>query len=103
MYPQRATQAGTQGELSGWYEICPGEPHPPQQAALPLGSFPFSHHPEGCPGAQLLTRCPPQPPATTPPMGHMLPVETCLLTAQSHRADIPQTGNLEKLLNLRTR
>lgn len=82
MYPQRATQAGTWGELSGWYEICPGEPHLPQQAALPLDSFPY--HPEGCPGAQLLTRCPPPPHP-----GHMLPVESCVLTAQSHRADIP--------------
>lgn len=112
MYPQRTTRAGkhcgnrdrqTWGELSGWYEICPGEPYLPQPAALLLGSFLFSLPPRRLPRglAAHQTLPPPHPPPPAP--GHMLPVETCVLTDQSHSADIPQAGNLEKLLNLRTR
>lgn len=82
MYPQRATQAGTWGELSGWYEICPGEP-------LPLGSFPFSPPPRRLPRGPAAHQMSPPNPLPPPHPGHMLPVESCVLTAQSHRADIP--------------
>lgn len=77
MYPQRATWAGkhsrnrdrqTWGELSGWYEICPGEPYPPQQAALLLGSFLFSLPPRRLPRglAAHQTLPPPHPPTPCP-------------------------------------